>query len=143
MSASRDRFLAAVRDQIGKPYIWGAQDPSVGFDCSGIVCYGLARAGVARPDFDASADGFYRHATAVREVDLQPGDLVFYGIGDRSSHVMIAEERKSSGWVVLGASGGGRKCLTRAVAERLGACVKRLPLRYRRDVLGFGLLVKD
>jgi cell wall-associated NlpC family hydrolase len=74
--------------QVGTPYLWGG-DTTSGFDCSGLVQYSYARAGLALPrtaqeQYDATVH--LRPAT-----DLQPGDLVFFGTGpDGVHHVGIA-----------------------------------------------------
>jgi peptidoglycan DL-endopeptidase CwlO len=68
---------AAVRaalDQIGKPYRWGATGPEA-FDCSGLVRWAYAQAGLALPR--TSREQWW----AGRPVDaggLRPGDLVFW-----------------------------------------------------------------
>jgi peptidoglycan DL-endopeptidase CwlO len=68
---------AAVRvalDQVGKPYRWGASGPE-SFDCSGLVRWAYAHAGLALPR--TSRQQWW----AGRPVDvggLRPGDLVFW-----------------------------------------------------------------
>jgi cell wall-associated NlpC family hydrolase len=68
---------AAVRaalDQIGKPYRWGATGPEA-FDCSGLVRWAYAQAGLALPR--TSREQWW----AGQPVDaggLRPGDLVFW-----------------------------------------------------------------
>ncbi|MGQ4329410.1 NlpC/P60 family protein [Streptomyces hayashii] len=66
--------LAAVRSALGKPYVWGANGPS-GFDCSGLMQWSYAQAGVALPRTSQA------QAHAGRRVPLsqaQPGDIVTY-----------------------------------------------------------------
>ncbi|MFI7497295.1 NlpC/P60 family protein [Streptomyces sp. NPDC049687] len=66
--------LAAARSALGKPYIWGANGPS-GFDCSGLVQWSYAQAGVSLPRTSQA------QAHAGRPVPLsqaQPGDIVTY-----------------------------------------------------------------
>ena len=60
---------------LGVPYVWGGTSPS-GFDCSGLVQYVFARAGVSLPRVASSQQGV---GTPVSRADLQPGDLVFFG----------------------------------------------------------------
>jgi cell wall-associated NlpC family hydrolase len=69
--------LAAAREQLGKPYRWGGSRPSTGFDCSGLVQWAYAKAGIRIPRVTdqqiLASNGF--------EVDrkhLLPGDLVFF-----------------------------------------------------------------
>ncbi|AHH95348.1 NlpC/P60 family protein [Kutzneria viridogrisea] len=61
--------------QRGVPYVWGGTTPS-GFDCSGLMLYSYAQAGVTIP---RSAAAQYTVGKSVSMDSLQPGDLVFYG----------------------------------------------------------------
>ncbi|SMF31542.1 NlpC/P60 family protein [Streptomyces sp. Amel2xC10] len=66
--------LAAARSALGRPYVWGANGPS-GFDCSGLVQWSYAQAGVALPRTSQA------QAHAGRRVPLsqaRPGDIVTY-----------------------------------------------------------------
>ncbi|MEU0438477.1 NlpC/P60 family protein [Streptomyces sp. NPDC006186] len=66
--------LAAARSALGKPYVWGANGPS-GFDCSGLMQWSYAQAGVALPRTSQA------QRYAGRQVPLsqaRPGDLVVY-----------------------------------------------------------------
>ncbi|MGH9157664.1 MAG: C40 family peptidase [Acidimicrobiales bacterium] len=46
---SADRVIAAAMTQLGVPYRWGGTTPGVGFDCSGLVQWAFAQAGVTLP----------------------------------------------------------------------------------------------
>ncbi|MHB1487331.1 MAG: C40 family peptidase, partial [Acidimicrobiales bacterium] len=59
---------------LGKPYVYGGAGPDA-FDCSGLVMWAFAHAGVSLPH---SAQAQYDDTTRVPISDLQPGDLVFY-----------------------------------------------------------------
>ncbi|MBC2904541.1 NlpC/P60 family protein [Streptomyces cupreus] len=66
--------VAAARSALGRPYVWGANGPS-GFDCSGLMQWSYAQAGVSLP---RTSQG---QRFAGRQVPLsqaQPGDLVTY-----------------------------------------------------------------
>jgi cell wall-associated NlpC family hydrolase len=68
---------AAVRaalGQVGKPYRWGATGPG-SFDCSGLVRFAYADAGLRLPRTSRQQWSAGRH---VQLADLRPGDLVFY-----------------------------------------------------------------
>jgi cell wall-associated NlpC family hydrolase len=79
--------IAFTREQIGKPYVWGATGPNA-WDCSGLVQAAYKAAGISIPrvaqdQYDA---GPHVPAGAV----LEPGDLVFYGSGPNEiDHVGI------------------------------------------------------
>jgi cell wall-associated NlpC family hydrolase len=60
--------------QIGDPYVWGAGGPG-SFDCSGLMQYAYAAAGVRLPH---SSRVQATMGTPVSRSDLQPGDMVFF-----------------------------------------------------------------
>jgi cell wall-associated NlpC family hydrolase len=78
--------------QLGTPYLWGGEEPG-GFDCSGLVQYSYATAGLQLP---RTAQTQYDHGPLLPLVTdttygLAPGDLVFFGSDTRHvSHVGIA-----------------------------------------------------
>ncbi|MEV0092091.1 NlpC/P60 family protein [Streptomyces sp. NPDC050738] len=82
-AAKAAKVLDFARDQMGKPYVWGATGPS-SYDCSGLTQAAWKAAGIDLPrtTWDQVKVG-KRIATA----DLQPGDLVFFY--DDISHVGI------------------------------------------------------
>ena len=68
------RFLRAAESRIGLPYVWGAAGPR-SFDCSGLVQWSLAQAGVVMPRVAVDQA---RTGPVVPATQLQPGDLLFY-----------------------------------------------------------------
>jgi cell wall-associated NlpC family hydrolase len=60
--------------QRGKPYVWAAAGPG-SFDCSGLMQFAYAAAGIDLPHSSAMQA---RMGRAVSATDLAPGDLVFY-----------------------------------------------------------------
>ncbi|MCD7437570.1 C40 family peptidase [Streptomyces lincolnensis] len=82
-SARAAAAVAAARSALGKPYVWGANGPS-GFDCSGLMQWSYAQAGVSLPRTSQA------QRYAGRQVPLsqaQPGDLVTYR--SDASHVAM------------------------------------------------------
>lgn len=80
-----DRAGIAVRaalSRLGRPYVWGATGPDQ-FDCSGLVRWSYARAGVhlGRTTYEQIYEG-----VPVSRSQLRAGDLVF----PHSGHVQIA-----------------------------------------------------
>jgi cell wall-associated NlpC family hydrolase len=75
LSAAEDlTFLKAGLGRQGLPYVWGASGPN-SFDCSGLVQWAMARAGIQMPRVAADQA---RTGPAVPVSQLQPGDLLFY-----------------------------------------------------------------
>ena len=67
-------MLNAALSRQGMPYVWGAAGPT-SFDCSGLVQWSFAQAGVPMPRVAADQA---RTGPAVPVSQLQPGDLLFY-----------------------------------------------------------------
>jgi cell wall-associated NlpC family hydrolase len=73
-SAQVSAFLAAAESRVGLPYVWGGSGPLT-FDCSGLVQWSLARAGIVMPRVAVDQA---RTGPQVAVSQLQPGDLLFY-----------------------------------------------------------------
>jgi peptidoglycan DL-endopeptidase CwlO len=82
-------FLKAAESRLGMPYVWGGDGPT-DFDCSGLVQWSLAQAGVVMPRV-AAEQALTGPLVPVSE--LEPGDLLFYHTDptapDYISHVAI------------------------------------------------------
>jgi peptidoglycan DL-endopeptidase CwlO len=82
-------MLRSALSRVGLPYVWGAAGPA-SFDCSGLVEWSFAQAGVAMPRVAADQA---RTGPAVPLSQLQAGDLLFYRTDptapDYISHVAI------------------------------------------------------
>ena len=82
--ASPGRQAAAVAlEQVGAPYRYGGASPD-GFDCSGLVQYAYSRAGVSVP---RTTGQLWSTAKPVGQQDLEAGDLLFFSIEGKMSHV--------------------------------------------------------
>ena len=66
--------VAAALTVLGSPYVFGAEGPDT-FDCSGLVQWAYAHAGLALPRL---ADEQYFASTPIPLSDLRPGDLLVY-----------------------------------------------------------------
>ncbi|UZJ24771.1 NlpC/P60 family protein [Rhodococcus antarcticus] len=76
--------LQAALSKVGSPYAYGANGPSA-FDCSGLVQWSYAQAGMSLPRTTGGQAGV---GTAVSQADLQPGDIViFYNGGHDGLYV--------------------------------------------------------
>ncbi len=73
-TAQLDAMLRAALSRRGKPYVWGGDGPDV-FDCSGLVQWSFAQAGIVMPRVaaDQALTG-----PSVPLSQAEPGDLLFY-----------------------------------------------------------------
>lgn len=69
---------------VGYNYVYGAESPSEGFDCSGLMYYVLTQYGYS---MNRVADDQMNQGAWVDRGSLQVGDLVFFGYGDYANHV--------------------------------------------------------
>lgn len=67
-------FIAVLRQQVGKPYVYGAAGPDA-FDCSGLMLYGLTKIGIH--GCPRTSESQYLWCHKITEQDLAPGDLIF------------------------------------------------------------------
>ena len=89
--------LRAAESRRGLPYSWGSAGPAA-FDCSGLVQWAFAQAGISMPRVAADQA---RAGPAVPVGQLQPGDLLFYHTDPTDpgyiSHVAIY---LGNGWMI-------------------------------------------
>lgn len=82
-------MLKAAASRVGYPYVWGGSGPTT-FDCSGLVQWSFAQAGVVMPRVAADQA---RTGPAIPFSRAQAGDLLFYRTDptapDYISHVAI------------------------------------------------------
>ncbi|MFE3996536.1 NlpC/P60 family protein [Streptomyces goshikiensis] len=103
-TVTADQIATAINtaeSQIGMPYSWGGGDEKgpgtgsccspngfsgadiVGFDCSGLMLYAYAKAGIILP---RTAAAQYSASEPVNPGGMRPGDLVFFGSSPESIH---------------------------------------------------------
>ncbi|MCX4674280.1 NlpC/P60 family protein [Streptomyces sp. NBC_01433] len=75
--------VAFAVEQIGKPYLWGAEGPD-SFDCSGLTSQAWSKAGHAIP---RTSQEQWRELPKVPMESLRPGDLVVYF--PKATHVAL------------------------------------------------------
>ncbi len=96
-AAALDTMLKAAMSRKGLPYVWGGAGPA-SFDCSGLVQWSFAQAGIVMPRVaaDQALSG-----PAVPVSQLTPGDLLFYHTDPTApayiSHVAIY---LGNGWMI-------------------------------------------
>lgn len=74
---------------IGKAYVFGGNNPSTGFDCSGFTKWCFSKAGIQLP---RTAQDQYNATTHIGIEQAQPGDLVFFtGTYDTSDYITHVE----------------------------------------------------
>ena len=103
-------MIDSATSMIGQPYRFGGAAPG-GFDCSGLVVYAAANAGIRVPRTAAEQLQF---GVPVGRAQLQPSDLVFMHLSHKELHVAIALDRQL---FVHAPSSGGRVRVDSLLAE--------------------------
>lgn len=79
-------MIDSATAMLGQPYRWGGAAPG-GFDCSGLVVYAAAGAGLRVPRTTAEQISF---GVPITRGDIRAGDLVFMHLSHKNLHVGIA-----------------------------------------------------
>jgi cell wall-associated NlpC family hydrolase len=108
--------IRAAESYIGTPYVWGGASHS-GVDCSGLVMLAYDAAGIYLPHYSGAQ---YDDTMRVPLVDIQPGDLLFYGYNGDEHVAMYV--------------GGGQMI----EAEMTGTLVHIVPVRLGYGFVGLG-----
>ena len=85
----RETVVETALAQLGRPYRYGGAEPEGGFDCSGLIHYSYAQAGISVP---RTTGELMSSGTAISQSDAAPGDLLFYRFADKepsSLHVVL------------------------------------------------------
>ena len=69
-TAVAQKIVQAAYSQLGVPYVWGGTQPGVGLDCSGLVQYCHAVAGISLPHYSES-----QYAGGRKVSSPEPGDI--------------------------------------------------------------------
>ena len=117
---------------VGVPYRWGGDDPSLGFDCSGLAQELLASVGMDPPG-DQTAQNLYDHFA---KSNLGPvkacGALAFYGKSvTEITHVGMMLDSVH----IVEAGGGGSSTTTLEAAAKQNAFVRIRRFDHRKDVV--------
>lgn len=78
-----DKAARVALGQVGTPYRYGGSSPA-GFDCSGLIHYSYQQAGKSIPRTTA---GQWAELAPVGSRDMRAGDLLFFSIEGKMSHV--------------------------------------------------------
>ncbi|MFF4345278.1 NlpC/P60 family protein [Kitasatospora sp. NPDC001540] len=86
-SAAAQTAVNVALAQRGKMYVWGAEGPN-NFDCSGLMVYAYAQAGVHLPRTSQEQAGV-GSGVGRDWHNAQPGDLVIYSVHGAQDHVAM------------------------------------------------------
>lgn len=76
--------VTVAKQMLGTPYHFGGASPQRGFDCSGLIYYSFKQVGMNAP---RTTQTLYSNAFPVEPTSLQQGDLLFFRIEGKVSHV--------------------------------------------------------
>jgi len=85
-TASSGDAISTAKQFLGTSYVWGGNNPSTGFDCSGLVQWSYKQAGVSLP---RTASQQYSATQRISASEARVGDLVFFSYGSGVAHVGI------------------------------------------------------
>jgi cell wall-associated NlpC family hydrolase len=124
---------------LGKPYIWGGDDPMAGFDCSGFCIELLKSVGSLPRTGDWTAHDlwvmFCQGGKPSWREHPDRGCLVFWW--NKNKTRVIHVELCINDMLSIGASGGGSKNVTTQDAIDRNAYIKVRPIRSRANIAGY------
>jgi cell wall-associated NlpC family hydrolase len=115
-----------------KPYIWGGDDPIIGFDCSGFVqeCYSAIG---LDPVGDQTAQGLYDYYSNNNWIEKkQRGSILFFGKSrSKITHTAIAIDED----FMFEAGGGNSTTINLVEAAKKNAFIRLRPIR--KDLVAY------
>lgn len=118
---------------LGKPYLWGGDDPIKGFDCSGAILELLKSVGLWPTKADATSQQLHDYFKVEKVAPAKFGTLLFFGKSPRAvTHVAMA----ISDQYMFEAGGGGSKTTSEEAASLQNAYLRIRPIDNRTDLVG-------
>lgn len=105
-SSLGEKIVNTARQFIGTLYKWGGNNPSTGFDCSGLIQYAYKQNGITLPrvSHDMGKSGIQ-----VSLNNVKPGDIIYTGSsGPSGGHVKMVSKIENGKIYVIEASGRGK-----------------------------------
>jgi len=133
----RDLVMLVAKSHLGRPYLWGGDDPMAGFDCSGFVIECLKSVGILPREGDWTADNLFQKWIDKIRVIPKVGDLVFWTNSSKTKMIHIEIVFDTLFELSIGASGGGSSTVTVQDAIEQNAYIKIRPFRTRSNLRGF------
>lgn len=128
----RDDIIRYARSFLGRPYIWGGNNPLIGFDCSGFACEVLRAHGVIG-DADMTAAGLALRFPVATAGLPAGGELLFFGAARNITHVALALPELR----MIEAGGGNSSTNTLEIAIAKNAFVRERMINHRNDFVGW------
>jgi cell wall-associated NlpC family hydrolase len=117
---------------LGKPYLWGGDDPINGMDCSGYIIECLKSVGLLPNKFDTTSQGLHDLLVASggeKVLAAKEGDIVFFGT-PKITHVALAISKD----LMFEAGGGDSSVVDSKTAAAKNAFVRMRPINMRADL---------
>lgn len=99
-STNREKLVVYAKSLVGIKYVWAGSSEE-GFDCSGFTSYVCKKYGFVLP---RTASGQLEEAKKVKIEQTQKGDLVFFGSGEKITHVGLVVSNKGEELTMVHAS---------------------------------------